>query len=418
MTALGCVQPRDTPDASSAPDTWRLVLNDLEGPLLSAWEAPTGELYAVGGREGAPLVLRHDSRGWWRMDPGTPHALWWVFGFSSTHVYAVGERGVVTYFGGQSWQVVRDGDDEALWGVWGESPSALWSVGGDLSSGAAEGVVLRSMVGGRFVRVGSVPGLIFKVWGRSTNDVTVVGDRGFIAHLRDGGFESEASGTTERLVTITGADGARFVVGGLNEGVVLSDAAGTWNALTPPAPVPGLSGVATKADQLIISGQRGYLAERSGAKWTQETPLTDATLHAVVATSSGFVAVGGHLDQPDGRGVLLASHPLEAGSLQPWPFAGRARFDAGVDAGAVSIVDAGIARLELGAFCDRGAGVCSSGTNCWYVAAAERSVCTISCRTVNDCAAFGPRACCELPGSQTTTFTCLPPGVAGCDGGA
>src|SRR5262249_38074572 len=68
---------------------WRVLFDELPSPLLSAWEAPGGVLFAVGGNASRSLVLRHDADGWWEMDPGTSAALWWVHGRSADDVLAV-----------------------------------------------------------------------------------------------------------------------------------------------------------------------------------------------------------------------------------------------------------------------------------------------------------------------------------------
>ena len=67
-------------------------------------------------------MLRHDDRGWWEMDPGTSQGLWWVFGFSASDVYAVGNAGVVTHFDGTRWTALREGDDDHALRCVGPSP--------------------------------------------------------------------------------------------------------------------------------------------------------------------------------------------------------------------------------------------------------------------------------------------------------
>ena len=86
-----------------------MVQEGLPGTLLSAWESSDGVLYAVGGTARSALVLRHDTNGWWQMDPGTSRTLWWVHGFSQSDVYAVGAAGVVTHYDGTRWTVEREG---------------------------------------------------------------------------------------------------------------------------------------------------------------------------------------------------------------------------------------------------------------------------------------------------------------------
>lgn len=400
------------------------MFDSLPAPLLSVWQAPTGELFAVGGREGQPLVLRHDRNGWWSMDPGTTHTLWWVYGFSATHVYAVGERGTITYFGGTSWQVLREEGDFSLWGMWGTRPADLWAVGGD-PTGVRPAPVALHYTGGDWNAVtAGLPdaGSLFKVWGTSANDVLVVGERGTIARWKGSAFSLEPTPVGDRIVTVAGRAGAgAWAVGGLQSPFILHSDGGAWLERVPSSALPNnLSGVAVGPTQVVSVGWGGTIMEDDGVSVRPVEPITSADLHAVAPISSGgFVAVGGYLFSSDGKGVLLTSAALDAGPLQAWPHAGRPlirQVDAGIaDAGAP---DAG-RKLDPGEDCGMRPSGCGPRDECWLLIGPNVAVCTRTCVSESDCTDFGAGACCQLPGPQVTTPVCVPRG-RGCflpDGG-
>lgn len=431
VVAAICVACRG-PDGNGAGPPWRVVFDDLPAPLLSAWTAPDGVLYAVGGSASRSLVLRHDSRGWWAMDPGTAQALWWVFGFSSSHLYAVGEGGALAHFNGRYWEVLRAGESYTLFGIWGVSPKDLWAVGGRPAIAGGAPVALRYQSGAwRTVEDGlPASGTLFKVWGTASDNVLLVGDDGLIVRFDGTRLRPEASPVADRLVTVFGSGPADvFAVGGTTGAVFLRSDGSEWREVVPHGGMSSnLLGGAVRgppgADRwrAVAVGWRGLLAQGDGENIEEVTPLTRDCFHAAAPTAEGFIAVGGDLLAGASRGTILARGTLEAGPIQPWPFPGRSfrpvsAPDGGsgaVDAGA----DAGLVRLAPGEDCDRDPGGCSPPDECWLlVGPPTRAICTRLCRIAAECGAFGPGACCELPGPQVVTPVCLPAGKGACPGG-
>lgn len=477
-----CPAPMPPPDAGAdagadagtdAGSVWRVVLDELPGALLSAWESSDGVLYAVGGTANRALLLRHDRDGWWQMDPGTSRALWWVHGFSANDVYAVGAGGVVTHFDGTRWTVEREEGTATLFGAFGLSPDSLIAVGGVVSVSAPKPLVLRRTAQG-WREVPAFPASdarpLFKVWGRSTADAFIVGERGLIARGAPEALTVETSMLTDRLTTVHGNATETYVVGGLQRPVMLRrGAAGQWVSLEVPGSPQLLNGVAVNgAGDTVIVGLNGYVAEGRGVVFAQQRPVTDFGLHAVAVTRSGFVAVGGDLVQTLGRGIVLARGELPAGALRQWPNGGvpwdagvmdagandAGASDAGIDAG---VSDAGLADagsldagdldagpndagpIDAGSFdagptdagedggvgdggslghgenCTDAPSECIAGTNCWFVFGPFRSYCAATCTDVAQCGAYGAGACCRLPGPQAMENVCLTAEV--CDGG-
>lgn len=417
--ALGCPPPQPAPDGGTS--GWRLVLDELPGTLLSAWEADDGVLYAVGGNASRSLVLRHDADGWWEMESGTSSVLWWVHGFSSRDVYAVGANGVVTHFNGTGWRVEREGADFTLFGVWGATPEELIAVGGVVTTSRPRAAVVTRRSGWAEVSTAGLPPgrALFKVWGATPGDFFVVGERGLLARGIPGAFVSITAPTLERLTTVHGAAAEVYAVGGLIEPVLLRLAGANWRSLPIPGTPQLLNGVAVnKQGELVVVGLNGYLAEGRGETLVERAPLTRRGLHGSTATGDGFVAVGGELLGAFGHGVLLARGKLEPGELRRWPSPGIG-FDAGTgggrDGGSVRLPDGGW--LGPGASCDREPLSCAPGTDCWLVYGPFTSFCGAICSGVHDCGAYGAGACCQVPGPQVTLPVCLPRDAGVCDGG-
>lgn len=435
-----CTAPAPVPDAGPSP-SWVVVHDALPTALLSVWASSDGVLYAVGGNASRGLVLRHDSSGWWEMDPGTSRALWWVHGRAADDVYAVGAGGVVTHFDGTRWSVEREGEPFTLYGVWA-SPSGRWvTVGGDVTSSQPKGVALsRGPSSATWAPVSSsVPtdAPLFKVWG-ADETFDVVGERGLIAHGGAGGLTVTPSPTTQRLTTVWGSNAGEYVAGGVTEPVLLWRIDGAWRNVPVPGSPALLNGVAVNgAGEVVAVGLNGYVARGRGAQLAVVPSVTSHGLHAVVATREGFVAVGGDLLGALGHGVLVSSTALEGGTLRRWP-TGGVRFDAGVeDAGVEDAgVDAGVedagmedagmedggldaGTLGPGELCNTGSdgASCESGLSCWFVFGPFKSYCAATCTDVAECgAAYGANACCKVPGPQVTLTVCLP--QEACDAGS
>ena len=101
---------------------------------------------------------------------------------------------------------------------------------------------------------------LFKVWGRSEDDVWAVGLDGTILHRGADGWEPEESPTTQRLIAVMGRDTNEvYAVGGDVTGVVLRWDGSSWIEWTT-ANEP-LSAVWTAPGRaLYVGGNRGYLA--------------------------------------------------------------------------------------------------------------------------------------------------------------
>jgi hypothetical protein len=212
-----------------------------------------------------------------------------------------------------------------LFGVWG-SAADLWLVGG-VPNG--RGVVLRGDVSGGAVsnsgvsdsglsdsggpsatvpelaRVDDLPEPIvsgyFKVWGRSPDEVRIVGADGVVIEYDGSSLELVETGSLERLLTVHGSDSGYTAVGGLGRGLVLdSEQSGEWRDATPPES-QRLLGVYRVRDRGWAVGARGTVLERRDGAWQHHETGLDVSedLHTVWEDPEGGVwAVGGSLTAP------------------------------------------------------------------------------------------------------------------------
>jgi hypothetical protein len=440
---------------SPAPQSWQSVVNDLPAPLFSVWESSDDVLYAAGGSFRQSLLIRHDKTGWWNMDPGTQHALWWVFGFSSSNVYAVGEAGLITHFDGQSWTVLQDGQSYTLYGVWGASPDDLWAVGGFASASDARPILLRGLSGAWSEWDAGLPAHsnLFKVWGSSANDVYFVGDDGLVAHFDGSAISTEATPSNDRLVTVFGTGpNDVYAVGGLLAPQFIHWNGQAWTSLVAPNATQSLNGgAATAGGGLVVIGEQGYVADGTPSALQVVPPLSSDCLHGAAPILEGsFAAVGGDILGAQVHGILIAKGSLQGGARQSWPYPGHgldggpAPADGGLspDAGPTpdsgttdgGSPDAGSADsgapdsggcpdpADSGCFptyasCDNNYQGCVPPDTCWLVFYSHHFYCLPQCQTIADCPPVDGGACCQVPGPQATQPECLPQSLGVCDGG-
>jgi hypothetical protein len=282
---------------------WK-VIAELDRVALSAWGAESGERFVVGGGlgNGAPGMMWVLKSGKWKaVELSSTDTLWWVFGFSASEVYAVGEHGALYRYDGEQAHRLSIPTTATLFGIWGTSPSDLWVVGGSPNGDAPNDVLLhfdgQTWTQAQLPRVFDVPFL--KVWGSAADDVYVVGQVGVILHFDGTGWTHQPSGSTSVLVTVAGSSATDvYAVGGPPFALLHNDGTG-WKSEEPPGIASGLGGVAFGANgDLFAVGLAGVKWRRpSGTKeWIDESEaLPSNDLHGVwVAADGSAIAVGGN----------------------------------------------------------------------------------------------------------------------------
>lgn len=311
---LGCGDGDDPHESR-----WQVVHRELPGALLSVWGTTASDVWAVGGDPGdglGPMVLHYDGESWSRLETGHTGDLWWTFGFAGGPLFMGGAGGaILRYEAGELTPMTTPGTD-TVFGIWGSSPTEMWAVGG--ASGGSQGAFAWRLEGDEWVVAPGFPaeladrGAIWKVYGRGTDDVWLVGTAGLVLHWDGTSFSTGNTGGGESLFTVH-ANGDRFVaVGGFGTGIVLEHDGTDWVDMSPDAADP-LVGVCLTPNGGTAVGQYGAVFERGAGGWQAEDTgfLLDETLHSVwIDPDGGRWAVGGQVFAfPLVRGVMLHHGP-------------------------------------------------------------------------------------------------------------
>jgi hypothetical protein len=158
---------------------------------------------------------------------------------------------------------------------------------------------------------------VWKVFGRSANDVWLVGSNGVSMHWDGTALLLDDTGVGSSLFTVH-ANGSRYAaVGGFPSGIIVEYYDGGWHNVTPEPLPNSFSGVFLNADDSGVAvGIYGQVYERTDGAWRQlDTGFSLAqNLHAAwIDPSGGVWAVGGMTLAPDlPDGVLIhrgQTHP-------------------------------------------------------------------------------------------------------------
>lgn len=289
--------------------TWDLDYVDERGALMSVWGSSPHDIWVVGGQRDEGLILRGDGQDWHRVEVDAPALLWWVYGFSATDVYAVGDDGLILHYDGHAWTRVESGTDQALYGVWGASGD-VWMVGGDPWGEPGDAVVLRGQ--GREFRAVDVPTAmlpraLYKTYGIDSGEVLFVGTEGTVLRFQAGDWHRDETPTEEAIISLWGRSGADiYAVGGHANGKLLHYAGDSWTEVPGGEFTPGLAGVFTAPDHPVIAvGQDSYILEldMDGRAFEPKAPMHSPSLelHGVWGDQAGSTyAVGADLHTSSG----------------------------------------------------------------------------------------------------------------------
>lgn len=313
LAACCCVVPLALAACGPADETrlaaWELVAQSDASALLSVSGTSAHDVWMVGADDGdGPLVLHWDGSGWERKQTGVSGDLWWVQALPSGTLFLSGsDATVLEYRGGDFRRMSTPGlGKHIVFGVWGASDDDVYAVG---SAQGRNGFIWH-YDGETWVDLplpnalpldanDDAPGF-FKVWGASSSDVWIVGDRGVV--LRGNateGFRLLPSGSDERLFTVNGAGGNVAIVGGSGNGLALAAEGDRLLPITPPGSNL-LQGVCVSpAGSVWAVGALGDIYERGAedAEWQHLTTTVPVqSLHAVwLDPDGGAWAVGGNV---------------------------------------------------------------------------------------------------------------------------
>ena len=289
---------------------WTTPLEEEEGALLSVL-SHGGDIWATGanGGSGGTVLRLHDGQ-WEREATNTQADLWWIAAHPDGDLYTVGSQGTVLRRDADAnYSALESATEMTLYGVWFNSAGEGWIAAGDpLADGMnnPRGMLLH-IVNGQVETESAVPAsiaghLMFKVWGPpGQSDVAyAVGDGGYMLQWNDDQWVEVDSGSSARLVTISGDASQRAIVGGTNQPTLLfDDGNGLMDISTElPAGAQGLNGVFVRDESLVVVGNLGFAALRDpDGLWTNDyVGAGGLGLHAVTIDDMGEIwAVGGNL---------------------------------------------------------------------------------------------------------------------------
>lgn len=318
-----------TSDTTLLQQRWSPVVESPDAALLSVSGRAAGDVWMVGADAGdGPLVLHWDGSSWERKATGLRGDLWWVQAHEDGTVYMSGtDAHVLRYRDGRFERMHTPGlGKHVVFGVWANTPDDVYAVGtaqgrnGFIWHYDGESFRELPLPDDLPLDQGSdVPGF-FKVWGRGSEDVWVVGARGTI--LRGDaqrGFEVVASSVEDTLFTVHGDEREVAIVGGDTNGILLED---QGDGLIPSTPAGAslLQGVWLASDRTLYAvGLAGRVFERnaSDSDWSDvgdDYPVQ--SLHSVWADPDGGLwTVGGNvLTNRLDDGVALYRAPVSAAS--------------------------------------------------------------------------------------------------------
>lgn len=313
---LGPVVLAATLTACPPSASWQTVHKGLPAALLSIWGTSAQHVWAVGADAGdgkGPLVLRFNGSTWEQLSTGTTGDLWWVHGFENGPVYLGGTGGrILRYADGAFTQMSTPSTSGVVFGIWGASPDDLWAVGG--AAGGARGAFAWRLVGDAWTVADGFPteltetAALWKVAGRSANDVWMVGTNGVLVHWDGSTLTPGNAGTGESLFTVAAMPTLSVAVGGFGTGTLLENDGSGWKDVGGPGLSP-LVGVAVRDESAYAVGQFGATYMREAGAWHEEAsaPQLQESLHAVwIDPEGGVWSVGGQISGlPLTHGVLL-----------------------------------------------------------------------------------------------------------------
>jgi hypothetical protein len=291
------------------------VDRELPGALISVWGTSSTDVWVVGGDAGegdGPEVRHFDGTTWTRLMTGETGDLWWVFGFAGGPIYMGGAGGMILRYDGGTFTRMTTPGTPTIFGIWGTAPGDVWAVGGQ--EGGASGAFAWRVQGDTWVPEPTFPSeleatnAIWKIYGRTANDVWLVGTNGLVVRWDGTGMTADNTNVGESLFTVHANSHSFVAVGGFGSGIVLENDGNGWMNVTPDGAF-GLIGVCVSEDAGYVVGQFGEIQRRTADGWVREGEdlFLDESLHAVwIDPDGGVWAVGGQvLAFPLVRGVLL-----------------------------------------------------------------------------------------------------------------
>jgi hypothetical protein len=162
------------------------VLNDNDGPIDKMYGVSPNNLYFIGLKG---TIIHYDGTTFTKMESGTEIRLTHIYGTDENHIWVVGDDGglngsfstTLLFYNGQTWQtkyLYENSLEFYFHGIWADQDSVMTCI--------SNGYLHEAISSGKG-RVESFPyvpiGAVNKIFGRSRNDLFVVGYFGTLQHF-------------------------------------------------------------------------------------------------------------------------------------------------------------------------------------------------------------------------------------------
>jgi hypothetical protein len=155
------------------------------------------------------------------MEAPTKDTLNAVWGISGECVFAVGNRGTILRFDGNSWTRVKSGTRKRLYAVWGIDENNVYAVGDDAVHFDGEQW--------KQINLNSEP-TYFSIWGSAADDIYVGCDDGRLAHFDGADWKLVNTGVNDAITYLTGTSPDHVIGGGgdIGDGFVVIGSGEEW----------------------------------------------------------------------------------------------------------------------------------------------------------------------------------------------
>jgi Low-density lipoprotein receptor domain class A len=196
---------------------YRFVPHD-PGDYFGLWGTSARDVWAVGtrltdqtlGKRLGSSFLHFDGNAWTETAPA---GMWImdnfirVAGSGPADVWAVGEKGVIAHWNGQSWQPSASGTTVNLTDVWADSAASAWAVGGS-------GTILHWTPSQGWKPEPPITSVGLRaIWGRGPGEVWAAGPAGTILRFDGSAWHHQWAGTGGSFYNLRGDADVIYAVG-------------------------------------------------------------------------------------------------------------------------------------------------------------------------------------------------------------
>lgn len=244
MFVIGCGDPTTTPPDAviDSPAGWTTEYQDPLVELNAVWGSGPNDVYAVGKRGIATVILHSTGNGQWVEQQGRVNAfLLTVWGSGPSDIYAGGSGNALLHSTGDGVWTPQTIPDIGVMQVWGSGPSDIY-----FTFPNSGGVVYHSTGNGTWtpITIGDGTSVISAMWGTSSSDIRFAGGIGtnyrtpYVVHGPTNPMTETMPALPDaylrNIFKIWGSSSSDFYAVGNGPSIYHSDGGGTWTLQSGP----------------------------------------------------------------------------------------------------------------------------------------------------------------------------------------